>query len=120
MNIPKHDIDRFWCADGPKIIFVKSDFRQLNISLNDGVIITNPPYGERLREDNLTELYSMIGERLKHHYAGNSAWILSSSIESLKFVGLKTSAKLDLFNGSLKCKFNHYKLFKGKLGQKTK
>ena len=98
-----------------KITFEKSDLRDLNIPLQNATILTNPPYGERLREENLNELYSMIGERLKHHYAGNSAWILSSALESLKFVGLKTSARLDLFNGSLKCKFNNYRLFAGKL-----
>lgn len=98
-----------------KITFEKSDLRDLNIPLQNATILTNPPYGERLREENLNELYSMIGERLKHHYAGNSAWILSSALESLKFIGLKTSARLDLFNGSLKCKFNNYRLFAGKL-----
>jgi putative N6-adenine-specific DNA methylase len=98
-----------------KITFQNSDFKELSIPLENATIVTNPPYGERLREENLNELYAMIGERLKHHYAGNSAWILSSALESLKFVGLKTSAKLDLFNGPLKCKFNNYRLFAGKL-----
>lgn len=98
-----------------KITFQKSDFKDLAIPLENATIVTNPPYGERLIEENLNGLYNMIGERLKHQYAGNSAWILSSALESLKYVGLKTSAKLDLFNGSLKCKFNNYRLFKGKL-----
>lgn len=98
-----------------KITFKTSDFRDLTIPLENATILINPPYGERLREENINELYAMIGERLKHHYAGNSAWILSSALESLNFVGLKTSAKLDLFNGSLKCKFNNYRLFEGKL-----
>lgn len=98
-----------------KITFQKSDFRDLSIPLENATILTNPPYGERLREENLNGLYEMIGERLKHHYAGNSAWILSSALDSLKYIGLKTSAKLDLFNGPLKCKFNNYRLFAGKL-----
>ena len=97
-----------------KITFEKSDFRDLNIPLENGILIINPPYGERMKEENLDGLYSMIGERLKHNFAGNSAWILSSSIESLKNIGLKTSVKLDLFNGALKCKYNNYKLFRGK------
>lgn len=97
-----------------KITFEKSDFRDLNIPLENGILIINPPYGERMKEENLDGLYSMIGERLKHNFAGNSAWILSSSIESLKNIGLKTSVKLDLFNGALKCKYNNYKLFSGK------
>ena len=97
-----------------KIQFACTDFKDLNINLNNATILTNPPYGERLRENDLDGLYSMIGERLKHQYAGNSAWILSSSIDSLKFVGLKPSQRIDLFNGALKCKFNNYSLFEGK------
>jgi putative N6-adenine-specific DNA methylase len=97
-----------------KIQFQKSDFYDLNIELENATIITNPPYGERLREENLNGLYEMIGERFKHQYPGNSAWILSSATESLKYVGLKPELKIDLFNGPLKCKYNNYQLFKGK------
>nr|WP_321485848.1 class I SAM-dependent RNA methyltransferase [uncultured Draconibacterium sp.] len=97
-----------------KIQFACTDFKDLNINLNNATILTNPPYGERLRENDLDGLYSMIGERLKHQYAGNSAWILSSAFESLKFVGLKPSQRIDLFNGPLKCKYNNYRLFEGK------
>lgn len=98
-----------------KITFTKSDFKDLDLAVENATILINPPYGERLKEENLNGLYAMIGERLKHHFTGNSAWILSSSLESMRFIGLKTSAKLELFNGSLKCKYNNYKLFKGKL-----
>ncbi|WP_303924226.1 class I SAM-dependent RNA methyltransferase [Draconibacterium sediminis] len=97
-----------------KIQFSCTDFKNLDIDLNNATIVTNPPYGERLKENDLDGLYSMIGERLKHQYAGNSAWILSSSIDSLKFVGLKPSQRIDLFNGALKCKYNNYRLFEGK------
>jgi putative N6-adenine-specific DNA methylase len=103
-----------------KIKFQISDFKDLKLNLNNGMIIINPPYGERLKEKDLNELYAMMGERLKHQFAGNNAWILSSSIESFKFVGLKPEARLDLFNGSLKCKYNNYKLFSGKRNERTK
>ncbi len=103
-----------------KIKFQVSDFKDLKIDINNGMIIINPPYGERLKERDLNELYGMIGERLKHQFAGNVAWILSSSVESFKFVGLKPDVKLDLYNGSLKCKFNNYKLFSGKRNERTK
>jgi len=102
-----------------KIKFQISDFKDLKIDLNNGVIIINPPYGERLKERDLNELYAMIGERLKHQFAGNAAWILSSSIESFKHVGLKPEVRFDLFNGSLKCKYNNYKLFSGKRNDRT-
>ncbi|MBN2636677.1 MAG: RNA methyltransferase [Prolixibacteraceae bacterium] len=97
-----------------KIEFHKSDFKDLNLSINRGTIIMNPPYGERLKEKNLELLYAMIGERLKHQYTGNNAWILSSAIEYLKEIGLRPSQKLELFNGALKCKYNKYELFTGK------
>ena len=97
-----------------KIVFKKSDFKDLEIPTENATIMINPPYGERLKYEDLEGLYEMIGERLKHHFAGNSAWILSSSVESMKYIGLKTSVKQELFNGSLKCKFNNYKLFSGK------
>ena len=97
-----------------KIKFLVSDFKDLKTDLKNGLILINPPYGERLQERDLNELYAMIGERLKHQYSGNTAWILSSSTESFKYVGLKPEVRLDLFNGSLKCKFNKYKLFSGK------
>ena len=103
-----------------KIKFQVSDFKDLKIDLNNGMIILNPPYGERLKERDLNELYAMIGERLKHQFAGNTAWILSSSMESFKFVGLKPNLKIDLYNGSLKCKFNNYKLFTGKRNEREK
>jgi len=103
-----------------KIKFQVSDFKDLKIDLANGMIIINPPYGERLKERDLNELYAMMGERLKHQFAGNNAWILSSSVESFKFVGLKTEVRLDLFNGSLKCKFNNYKLFSGKRNESAK
>ncbi|HSO88956.1 MAG TPA: hypothetical protein VLQ91_20550 [Draconibacterium sp.] len=102
-----------------KIKFQISDFKDLKIDLNNGMIIINPPYGERLKEKDLNELYAMIGERLKHQFAGNNAWILSSSMESFKFVGLKPEVRLDLYNGSLKCKFNNYRLFSGKRNERA-
>ena len=103
-----------------KIKFQISDFKDLKIDLNNGIIIINPPYGERLKEKDINDLYAMMGERLKHQFAGNSAWILSSSMESFKYVGLKPDVRLDLFNGSLKCKFNNYKLFSGKRNDRAK
>lgn len=103
-----------------KIQFHVSDFKELKTDINNGLIVTNPPYGERLKEQGLNELYAMIGERLKHQFAGNEAWILSSSMESFKYVGLKPDVRLDLFNGSLKCKFNKYTLFSGKRNVQTK
>lgn len=98
-----------------KIRFITSDFGALRIPLENAVIVMNPPYGERIKPTSLNNLYSMIGERLKHHYTGNEVFILSSSTDSLKHIGLRPANKQELFNGPLRCRFNQYQLFSGKL-----
>ena len=100
-----------------KIDFRTTDIRDLNIEVNNATIMINPPYGERLNPDNLDELYSLIGERLKHQFPGNSAWILSYSRENLQKIGLKPAKKMELYNGALKCSFVNYLLFTGKLSK---
>ncbi|MCG6189399.1 THUMP domain-containing class I SAM-dependent RNA methyltransferase [Maribellus maritimus] len=101
-----------------KIQFETTDFKDLNLDISENaVIIINPPYGERIKSSNLDGLYAMIGERLKHQFAGCTVWILSASSASLKQIALKTSQKLKLYNGSLECNYNKYRLFSGKLSQ---
>jgi len=103
-----------------KIKYSTCNIKDLKISTQNATIIINPPYGERLKYQNLPELYSIMGERLKHQFAGNTAWVLTNSVEGIKNIGLKPSAKMDLFNGALKCKYLKYNLFKGKhKSQKT-
>ncbi len=98
-----------------KIQFKTSNFKDLDIPLQNATIVINPPYGERLKLNDLAGLYSLIGERLKHQFHGNIAWILSSSTEYLKHVGLKPASKMELYNGTLRCAFSAYPLFSGKL-----
>ncbi|MFC2100766.1 class I SAM-dependent RNA methyltransferase, partial [Bacteroidota bacterium] len=80
---------------------------------NDGVLITNPPYGERLVENDLIALYKEIGNVLKQKYTGYKAWIISSDMNALKFVGLKPSQKITLYNGQLECRFVKFELYEG-------
>ncbi len=78
-----------------------------------GIIICNPPYGERLDEDDVEELYKRIGDTLKTNYSGWDAWIISSNRDALKRVGLRPSKKIILYNGSLECRFQKYEMYKG-------
>jgi putative N6-adenine-specific DNA methylase len=78
-------------------------------------MVTNPPYGERISTPDLLGTYKMIGERLKHQFTGNDAWILSYREECFEQIGLKPSIKIPLFNGSLECEFRKYQLFDGKM-----
>jgi putative N6-adenine-specific DNA methylase len=77
--------------------------------------VTNPPYGERISTPDLLGTYKMIGERLKHQFQGNDAWVLSYREECFDQIGLKPSIKIPLYNGSLECEFRKYQMFQGKL-----
>ena len=78
-------------------------------------MITNPPYAERICTLDLLGTERMIGERLKHQFKGNDAWILSYREECFEQIGLKPSIKIPLYNGSLECEFRRYQMFDGKL-----
>jgi putative N6-adenine-specific DNA methylase len=97
-----------------EIDFTVRDFKDFEPIQERTVVITNPPYGERLNVDNLLELYSMIGERLKHALQGGEAWIISYKYECFDKIGLKPSAKIPLFNGALPCEVRKYEIFAGK------
>ena len=79
-----------------------------------GILITNPPYGERITSKDLLGLYEMIGERLKHIFVGYQAWILSYKDECFDQIGLRPSQRIKLINGSLECEFRKYEIFDGK------
>ncbi len=78
------------------------------------IMITNPPYGERISTDDLLGFYKLIGQKLKHQFSGNDAWILSYRDECFDQIGLKPSQKIYLFNGALECQFRKYELFDGR------
>lgn len=96
------------------IVLKVQPFQQFEQPTEKSIIITNPPYGERISSDDLLGLYQMIGERLKHAFVGNDAWILSYRDECFDQIGLKASVKIPLFNGALECQFRKYQLFDGK------
>lgn len=80
----------------------------------EGLLMTNPPYGERLKVEDLDALYSMIGERLKHVFAGYRVYVLSYRKESFDAIGLRHSARYFLYNGALECEMREYEIFSGK------
>jgi putative N6-adenine-specific DNA methylase len=79
------------------------------------LIVTNPPYGERISTPNLLETYKMIGRQLKHNFKGCEAWVLSCKEECFAQIGLKPSLKIPLYNGSLECEYRKYLMFDGRL-----
>lgn len=75
-------------------------------------MVFNPPYGERL-DVNMERFYREIGDTLKQSYPGTNAWFITANIEALKFVGLKPSRKIKLFNGKLETRFVKYEMYEG-------
>ncbi|MFH0842778.1 MAG: class I SAM-dependent RNA methyltransferase [Bacteroidota bacterium] len=90
-----------------------ADFRDLRPAEEAGFLFINPPYGERLRPDDLNELYSMIGTTLKHSFPGHKAWIITPGKDLLANIGLKPRSKQILFNGSLECILAEFELYSG-------
>lgn len=75
-------------------------------------MVFNPPYGERLNIE-MEEFYKSIGDTLKKSYPGTNAWFITSNLEALKYVGLKPSRKIKLFNGSLESRLVKYEMYEG-------
>lgn len=93
----------------------EADFKDFKRPEEKTIMVCNPPYGERISTPNLLGTYKMIGERLKHEFMGNDAWILSYREECFDQIGLKPSIKIPVYNGSLECEFRKYSIFDGKM-----
>lgn len=90
-----------------------SDFMELTPPLSPLCIVTNPPYGERLKAD-IEKLYACMGRTLKHKYCDTVCHIISSSRDGFNSLGLKPSSNLKLFNGEIECELRSYRIFGGK------
>lgn len=77
------------------------------------LMVTNPPYGERLKPEDLRDLYREIGRALKHKFVNGEAWVISSHVENLAAIGLKPSQRIELKNGALDCEFWKFEIFSG-------
>ena len=79
-----------------------------------GLVITNPPYGERLGEEaQMAALYKTIGDALKTNFQGFEAFIFTGNLEAAKAIGLKVSRRIPLFNGPIDCRLLKYELYRG-------
>lgn len=108
-------------ANLQKVISLQvASFEDFNPPEGGGVMLINPPYGERLQEDDIVAFYKNIGNSLKKKYNGYEAWIISSDINALKFIGLKPTRKITIFNGPLECRFMKFSIYAGSKKDKYK
>lgn len=103
-----------WLADG-RLAFSAQDVRQAEPPAERGMIISNPPYGEQSapRSASVPDLMSDVGNRLKQHFPGWDAWLLTSDRALPKQMRLQETRKPVLFNGPLECRFFRFELVKG-------
>jgi len=93
---------------GKHIKVIRSDVAKLRLPSGGGVLVSNPPYGERLMElDRARELYKTLGELYKK-VDGWRYFIISSDLDFEKSFGKRADKKRKLYNGMIKCDFFQY------------
>lgn len=93
------------------------DFKDFTQPSEKAILITNPPYGQRIKPEDLLGLYKMIGTQFKKQFTDNEAWVLSYREECFDAIGLKPSLKVPLFNGALECELRKYQMFSGRYNE---
>lgn len=96
-----------------KIELIKETIENYIPPADGGWMITNPPYDERLKTENITGLYRMIGDRMKQYYKGYQVWIFSGNPEAMKSIGLHPTRKIPMLNGAIECSFRRYDIYEG-------
>lgn len=91
----------------------QANFFDTKAPSESGVLVMNPPYNERILSDDINELYKNIGDTLKQNYQGYDAFVFTGNLEAAKNVGLRTSRRVPLYNGSIECRLLKYELYRG-------
>jgi putative N6-adenine-specific DNA methylase len=113
-NVAKKAKENIKLARVDDVVSIRNcDMKDFDVPPGRGVVIINPPYGERMVKDNIEELYKMMGDTFKQKFSGYDCWILSSNMEAFKQVGLRPSRKITLYNGQLECRFMKYEMYQG-------
>lgn len=99
------------------IRFEVTDFRDTELPPPDehGIVVINPPYGERLGEqEELANLYREIGDFFKKKCAGYWGYIFTGNLSLAKQVGLRTKQRIEFMNAKIESRLLEYELYTGK------
>jgi putative N6-adenine-specific DNA methylase len=97
----------------------RADVLELSAPAKEGIIVTNPPYGVRLGDQQaLAEFYPKLGDVLKKQFSGWNAYLLSADMRLPKLIRLATSKRTPLYNGALECRLFEYKMVEGGMRKK--
>ena len=109
LAIARTNLQLAGCEDKIKLYNADSLKKLSHLPTRHGLMLTNPPYGKRLGDvDQLEEVYSRIGQRLKQQFAGWNAAIITSENELAQRVGLRAHHKNTLYNGAIRCTLYQY------------
>ncbi len=97
-----------------KINWKVRNFSRFEPKPENGIIICNPPYGERIGEETeLIELYKLIGDTFKQKCNGFIACVFTGNLDLAKHIGLKASKRIPLKNGNIDCRLLKYEMYEG-------
>jgi putative N6-adenine-specific DNA methylase len=92
--------------------FSQMELSEVVAPADTGVLFCNPPYGERLgRDSDLGAFYKLLGDVLKQRFKGWTAFVLSGNKELSQSIGLKSSKRFAVYNGTLPCQLMKYELY---------
>lgn len=100
------------CGVSDQVWFSRMDLSEVEPPTDSGVLFCNPPYGERLgRDSDLGAFYRQLGDVLKQRFKGWTAFVLSGNKELAQSIGLKSSQRFAVYNGTLPCQLMKYELY---------
>jgi putative N6-adenine-specific DNA methylase len=112
VRVARHNLKVAGLEEVAKVM--QSDFIKLEPPRSEGVLVTNPPYGKRLGEDeDLKEVYPVWAKHMKESFGGWNTYFLTADLEMPKDMRLKPSKKTPLFNGALECRLFEIKMVAG-------
>lgn len=91
----------------------KCSFEKFPVPSPHGILITNPPYGLRIEPRDIMDMYQGMGDKMKRDFSGWTCWIFTGNLEVAKFIGLKPSRKIKMFNGPIECRFLKFDIYDG-------
>src|SRR5262245_1006247 len=101
------------------VSLTRADVLEISAPAKEGIIVTNPPYGVRLSEQQrLAEFYPKLGDVLKKQFPGWRGYLLTADMRLPKLIHLAASKRTPLFNGALECRLFEYKMVEGTMKRK--
>ncbi|MDF1545067.1 MAG: THUMP domain-containing protein [bacterium] len=95
------------------IRFTRSPLIDLIPPIAPGVLIVNPPYGERLAVENINDSYHLMGDAFKKNFTDYDAFVFTGNLSAAKHIGLRTSQRIEMYNGPIECRLLKFEMYRG-------